>query len=313
MTITNSAQLSPAVREYYDRLLLMTAYPQLVHTRFAQKRMLPQKSGDTIVFRRYSKLDTVTVPMVDGVTPPAAPLSATDIKARIDWYGNFVVLTDQVAMTVEDRTLNEASRLLAQNMGQTLDEITRDVLASIATTLQAANGQNGGTPTEQSKKDFDIVVKTLLGNDADMILPHVDANNKFSTAAVRPSFCSFMHTDLIDDLENVANFLSASNYPNQNEVQPGEWGSTGNIRHFYTSVGIKSSAATPVYTIPIVGQEAYACIHLGSDMGEFDIKPLGSGGSEDPLNQRGSVSWKHPFAARVLNDAFGCLLLVTHS
>ena len=65
----------------------MTAYPALVHTRFAQKRVLPTKSGDTIVFRRYAKLSTVPVPIVDGITPPGAPLSATDIKARVSFYG----------------------------------------------------------------------------------------------------------------------------------------------------------------------------------------------------------------------------------
>ena len=87
MSITTTAVLPPAVREYYDRLLLMTAYPALVYTRFAQKRVLPQKNGDTIVFRRYSRLATVPVPLVDGVTPPGAPLSATDIKAQVSFYG----------------------------------------------------------------------------------------------------------------------------------------------------------------------------------------------------------------------------------
>lgn len=87
MAITSVSVLPPAVREYYDRLLLMTAYPQLIHTRFAQKRALPEKNGDTIVFRRYSRLATVPVPLIDGTTPPGAPLSATDIKARVDFYG----------------------------------------------------------------------------------------------------------------------------------------------------------------------------------------------------------------------------------
>ena len=103
MAITTVAVLPPAVREYYDRLLLMTAYPALIHTRFAQKRVLPEKMGDTIVFRRYSRLSTVPIPLVDGITPPGAPLSATDIKARVDFYGNFVTITNQVELTVEDR------------------------------------------------------------------------------------------------------------------------------------------------------------------------------------------------------------------
>jgi N4-gp56 family major capsid protein len=87
MALTTTAVLPPAVRDYYDRLLLMTAYPMLVHTRFAQKRVLPKKMGDTIVFRRYNRLATVPVPLQDGVTPPGAPLSATDIKAQVSFYG----------------------------------------------------------------------------------------------------------------------------------------------------------------------------------------------------------------------------------
>jgi hypothetical protein len=55
----------------------MTAFPKLVHTKFAQKRVLPKKSGDTVVFRRYSRIPTVPIPLVDGITPPGAPQAAS--------------------------------------------------------------------------------------------------------------------------------------------------------------------------------------------------------------------------------------------
>ena len=155
----------------------MTAYPTLIYTKFGQKRVLPEKMGDTIVFRRYSRLSTVPIPLVDGITPPGAPLSATDIKARVDFYGNFVTITNQVELTVEDRVLNESARLLAQNLAQTLDEVTRDVLASTSSVLQCANGVNGNTPTELTKADIDIAVRTLLSNDAEMISEVVKKND----------------------------------------------------------------------------------------------------------------------------------------
>jgi N4-gp56 family major capsid protein len=214
MTITTTSVLSPAVREYYDRLLLMTAYPLLQHTKFGQKRILPAKSGDTIVFRRYARLSTVPVPLTDGTTPPGAPLSATDIKARVSWYGNFVMVTNQVELTVEDRVLNESSRLLAQNMAQTLDELTRDVLAQTSSVVQCANGTNGSTPTELTKEDVDLAVTTLLGNDALMISEMVKASDGFSTTPIRPAFWGIIDTALLDDLEAVSNFVPASNYGN---------------------------------------------------------------------------------------------------
>ena len=70
------------------------------------------------------------------ITPPGAPLSVTDIKAQVSFYGNFVTVTNQVELTVEDRVLNEGARLLAQNLAQTIDELTRDVLASTSSVLQ---------------------------------------------------------------------------------------------------------------------------------------------------------------------------------
>lgn len=311
--ITTTAVLPPAVREYYDRLLLMTAFPQLIHTRFAQKRVLPEKMGDTIVFRRYARLSTVPVPLADGVTPPGAQLSVTDIKARVDFYGNYVTITDQVELTVEDRVLNESSKLLAQNLAQTMDEVTRDVLASTSSVLQCSAGANGNTPTELTKSDIDSAVQTLLGNDADMISEVIEATDRFSTAAVRPAFMGFIDTALLDDLEAVSNFLSAANYPSTQRVMEGEWGSTGNVRWLYTSVGSVSSASPAVYNNFIIGKEAYGVVHLGSESGDFYVEPLGSGGSADPLHQRGSIGWKHPFVARLLNDSFMLNLMATHS
>lgn len=313
MAINTVANIPPAVREYYDRLLLMTAYPRLIHTKFAQQRVLPEKNGDQIVFRRYAKLDTVPIPLDDGITPPGASLSVTDIKAQVQFYGNFVTITNQVELTVEDRVLNESSRLLAQNMAQTIDEVTRDVLASTSSVLQCSNGVNGETPTELTKADIDTAVQTLLSNDAEMISETITATPDFGTSPARPAFWGYIDTDLLDDLETVSNFVPTSSYPSQDSVLDAEWGKTGNVRWLFTSVGSVSSAATPVFNNFIVGKEAYAVVHLRSETGEFYVEPLGSAGSADPLHQRGSVGWQHPFTARILNDAFMINLEATHS
>ena len=313
MTITTTSQLAPAVREYYDRLLLMTAYPSLIHTQFAQKRMLPQKSGDTIVFRRYPRLSTVPIPLTDGITPPGALLSATDIKARVSFYGNFVTFTNQVTLTVEDRELNEGSRLLAQNLAQTLDELARDVLSSTSSVLACSNGTNGQTPSEMTKDDLDVAVRTLLGNDAQMITEVIKASTGIGTLPIRPAFYGMIDADLIDDLENVSNFTPTSSYAGQQPVLNTEWGSTGNIRWTYTSAGSVSSATPAVYNNFIVGKEAYGCVYLGKDTGDFYVEPLGSAGAADPLHQRASVGWQVPFVARILNDNFMLNLMATHS
>jgi len=186
--------------------------------------------------------------------------------------------------------LNEAARLLAQNLGQTMDEVTRDVLASTSSVLQCSHGGNGNTPTQLTYEDICAAVGTLLGNDAEMISEVVTAGPNFSTTAIRPAFWGFIDTDLLCDLENVGDmFVPTAQYASQQTVLEAEWGATGNVRWLYTSVGSVSTANPAVYNNFIVGKEAYGVVHLGAETGDFYIKPLGSAGSADPLDQRGTV------------------------
>lgn len=303
--------LPPKVREYYITDLLITAYPMLVHNSFAERYFLPEKSGDTVVMSSYDRLDTVPVPITDGVVPPGADLVSSIIKATLQWYGNYTRITNQVEYTVEDQTLNQATRLLAQNMGQTLDEITRDVLVSSGVSVLATGGFNGQTPTEISQESIDAIVELLLDQNADMISEIVEGALKINTTPIPDAFFGFLHTQQLSDIKKVSSFTYKSSYSQYTKALPAEWGSTGNIRWLYSSVAFKSTAAIPVYADPVVGYQAYGTVHLGSDSGNFYIKPLGSAGSADPLNQFGSAGWDHPYAARWLNDQFGAVLLCT--
>lgn len=290
MALTTTAELKPAVREYYDRLLLTTFYPNLAHTRFAQRRVLPQKNGDTIVFRRYEVLDAAPVPLKDGVTPPGVVPSTTDIKARVSWYGNFIEYTDQVQATVEDRILNEFSRLLAENMGQSIDIVTRDVLVATASSVQATGGGNGNTPTEITQSDVDGVTSTFLGNNAKFITEIVPAANLFNTSPTRQAFWGIFHPDNIPAIEACSGFVPVAQYTSQTAVAPDEWGATKNVRWVQTSLASVGTQATPIYDNLIFAREGYGTIYLGKETGEFYVNPLGSAGAADPLHQRGSVN-----------------------
>lgn len=301
MALTNRSVFPPGSDAYFDRVLLINSYPNLIHGSFAQQKILPKNSGSTIIFRSIPRLETVPIPITDGVTGPGTSLSVVDIKAQIDWYANYVTITDQVQMVVENNPINDATRTLAENLSATIDEVTRDVLASTSSVLQCSYGSNGNLPTELTQEDISSVVATMLTNDARMITDVIEASNKFATAPVPASFFGFINAALIPDLEAVVGFLKSSNY-SQLKALDNEWGTTGNVRWKYSSVASVSAAATPVYDNIILAKEAYAVINYGSAMGEFIVKPNGSAGSADPYNQRATVAWKKPFAACILND-----------
>jgi len=264
-----------------------------------------------MVFRRYSTLTAATVPIQDGTTPPGDALSVTDFSTQIKWYGNFVVITDQVQFTVQDRVLNEATRVLSLQLGLTIDTLIRNMMIATASSILCSNGTNGGTPTEITTADIKTAVRALRLGNARLMTKPIPGENRFATSPVRSSYWGFMDVSIQNDLEACADFLSAANYPNPMDALEAEWGSTNNVRWLLSTNGYSTSDAIPVWSNIILGQEAYGVVKLGSKEAEFIVKPLGSAGTSDPLNQRGSVGYKYPFATRLLNDNWITRLLST--
>jgi N4-gp56 family major capsid protein len=59
-----------------------------------------------------------------------------------------------------------------------------------------------------------------------------------------------------------------------------------------------------VYATLIFGANAYGVCPLAGNAMENIIKPLGSSGSADPLNQRATSGWKAITTTKILNDAW---------
>lgn len=302
MAVTSLTQLPPEVRTYFDRLLLTLARPYFIYDLFAQKRQIPLNSGNQMVFRRYGTLTAATTPLTDGQTPPGDQLSVTDFQAEIQWYGSFVTITDQVQYVVQDRVLNESTKVLSLQLGLTIDTLIRDMMVSTASTIACSNGTNGLTPTNISDADIQIAVIALRQGNARLMTNPLPGENKINTAPVRSSYWGFMSVDMQADLEAVSSFISTANYPNPMNALEAEWGSTRNVRWLLNTNGYSNGASTNVYSSFILGQEAYGVVRLGAKEAEFIVKPLGASGTADPLNQRGTVGYKYPFATRILND-----------
>lgn len=311
MAQTTTTQVSAAVSATYDRLLLMRARPHLIHSLFGQKRNINKKSGNQIKFRRYTNLSVATTPLSEGTSPAGSQLAKTDLTATISQYGDFVEISDVVDLTVEDAVVVEAVELLGQQFGETVDAIVRDTLASVLTNVNASAGVNGdGTATEITKTDIDGVVKTLMGNNAAMISDVVTATSGVGTVPIPPSYFGMIDTDVTDDLAAVSNFVSTQEYGMQMPVLEAEWGSTGRVRWLASSNGYVNGS---YYSGFIVGKNAYGLTELEGGTAQTIIKQFGSGGTSDPLSQKGSVGWKTFFVSRVLNDNFISELVVSHS
>ena len=125
---TTGNNLSPEMKTFYDKNLIRLAEPYLVHDRFGQEKPIPRGNGKTIEFRKFSKLPKALTPLTEGVAPDGQALNVTALTATVQQYGGYVKITDLLQLTAIDPIITEATELIGQQAGRTLDTITREIL-----------------------------------------------------------------------------------------------------------------------------------------------------------------------------------------
>jgi N4-gp56 family major capsid protein len=319
MATTTITQVPPGVQAFYDRNLLARAQPAEVHGRFGQKRPISKRNGNQIKFRRYSQLAAASTPLSEGVTPAGSSLAVTDLTATLAQYGDFITLSDVVSMTNQDAVVTEATDVLGDQAGTTIDQARRDVLVA-GTSVAYANGV-ASRVTVASKilaADLDKAIRTLKVQNAKYVKEGVGASDGVGTGPVRKSFVAIVHPDVEFDLESIVGYRSVSDYGSQEGVMEDEIGAYKNIR-FVSSTNGKIFAGAgaagttvyknngtnyDVYATLIFADNAYGVCPLSGEAMNTYVKALGSAGSADPLEQRSTVGWKATTTTKILNDSW---------
>jgi len=304
MAITTSSILPPAVQAHFDRALLAVPYPNLIHGLVAEYRDMPAHGGNTWRGRRYNRLMTAEVPLgPSGATPPAQVATALDLDAKIQWYGTFVRLNEQVVISNQEPVLNEIVKLLGLSMRETEDKLIRDMLASTASAVDCTGGAQGVNPTTISGSDIDRVSRMLIGNNAWTVTNHIAGEDRIGTSPIRNAFVAMCHSDLITDLDAIPRWDAKSDYANASKSLNSEWGAYRNVRFFVSSEGSvdlkASSAGTDVYNVFVCGVQAYGVVNQTLASAKFVYRdPLYDG----PLAQNASVGYKFASAQLIYQD-----------
>lgn len=312
MPNTTKTQIPDEVSAFYDKNLLFRAVALFVHTNFAQVRDLPKNAGTTTIkFRRYGNLTAATTALTEGVTPAGSSLSVTDITAVALQYGDYVTITDVVDYSSQDPVLIEAGEILGDQAGDTLDQLTRDVL-NAGTVVARVNGR--ATRAEVVAGDilvaanFNTALTALKTAKARKITTMMDASTGINTTPINAGYICIVHTELSQTIKGFTGFVSVEKYASKQNVMEGEFGYYNDIRFIETTNAKVFTGAggsgIDVYTAIIFGQHAYGITRISGESMKNIIKPLGSAGSADPLDQRATSGWKATFVAKILNDNF---------
>lgn len=133
--------LSAEMKTYYSDYLIDIATPLLVHDQFGQKHPIPKNGGKNIEFRKYSQLPKATTALTEGVTPDGQALDVSVVNATVKQYGGWIKMTDMLLLTAIDNNMVQATELIGDQAGRTLDTITREVL-NAGTNVQYGDGSS---------------------------------------------------------------------------------------------------------------------------------------------------------------------------
>jgi len=389
---TGSAGLSAENKTFWDKALIVLASPELVHDQFGQQRDIPAGNGKTIEFRQFDPLPEVTAPLTEGVTPEGQDLTVNAMTATISQYGGYVTTSDLLDMTALDPVVNEATKLIARQAGETLDTITRDII-NAGTNVLYARGKTSGTANATPPTSRTALGYTDGGTNhniaMDDIKRAVRALKRQNAPTIKGDYVGIIHPDVSYDLMKDPEWLAPKEYVDTNGIYEGEIGKLYGVRFVEntrakifkqdwltegsktltvrsnvssnTSVPVKekitaadatalagksikigSASATiasatagnagaasitisaagsftandviwqdgagnlgvDVYSTLIIGDDAYGVTKVANGGLQHIVKPLGSGGTSDPLDQRSTIGWKATKTAKILVEQY---------
>lgn len=379
--VTTDTGMSVENKTFYDKELIRTAGPQLVHDQFAQKRPIPKNGGQSVEFRQFGDLPKALTPLTEGVTPNGKKLSATAKTATVSQYGDYVTISDKLDLTAIDPVALEAVDVIGKQMGLTLDTVTRNKLHQGLQVMYAPLRSSAGAETEvssRSKLDKSAVLTVKLVQQARTELKAMNVPT-FDDGC----YVMIIHPYSAYDLKRDPEWRKPHEYADTRQLYNGEVGMVDGVRFVETSEakiycgedlasnsrtltvnGAVSSAGktinfdggtvaanalagryvligdkrvkvvsntTSALTLDtaitaednaviypgeggaggdavfgnlIFGKNAYGVTEIEGGGAETIIKPKGSAGTADPLNQRSTVGWKAIKTAEILVDFY---------
>jgi len=330
MATVTTANIPQVIKTYYETQLLMHAVPNFVYNQWGKRSTrgndsIPRSKGTTAEWRRYTTLAAVTTPLAEaafgyGGTPPA-PVnpSVQTVTATQDQYGAYMEYTDVVDFSAVDPLLDEFSRLLGYQAGESVDLLARGVLVSGLANDIYANGTTDNDITATDVMTYNLMVRAWA---------------RLANANARPldgmNFVMIAHpftvADMLRDPDIQTIFQADAQAGKENPFRTARVGTIVNMTVYQTSnaYSVTNTAVPPVdvyYTL-VLGEEAFGTTGFagreprdiviedaqGNNTGR-NVMPVelifNEFGSFEPFNQIATIAWKFSWAGVVLNSQFG--------
>ena len=283
--MTTSAGLTPGMQTYYNRTLLETFEPKLVHIQFGDEKVRPANSGRTMNLRKWVPIPTNTSELQEGNPGESVMLTETEVTIEMKQHGEYARCSELLDMVHIDANIEDRVSMFGDAGARSVDALVRDELATCTNVLYANNktARSALAATDKlTSKEIRKAVKILKKANAQTF-------DGYYVAIVGP--------DVIYDLQDDDDFIKVGHYQNKEAIFSGEVGRLWGVR-FVESTEAKifenaGASGADVASIIVLGKHAYGYSGLkGVAKPRVIVKPAGSAGTADPLDQISTVGWK---------------------
>jgi len=300
-------------------IMLKRGQPFLNIQQFGQMKPLGKNETKVKKFKRYERLSPALTPLTEGVTPAGSTPVTTDYDATLQQYGDFLELTDVIADTGSDPTLQQYSEMIGEQAAETVETVCFGVVKAGTNVIYANGAARASVNTTLTINIQRKAVRSLERQLARRISRKLSSTPAFNTENVRPAFIGLVHPDMRHIVEGLPGYKDTADYGTGDKLFEGEIGSVADVRYIMSTIfasfpdaggaagSMVSTTGTSadVYPVLFLGMDAFANVPL---KGANALTPMvlnpGKISDSDKLGQRGHVGWKTYYTAVILNDAW---------
>ena len=292
-------------KEYFERKVLDTLKDESVILNFGTPVKMPKHSGNILIWRKRVPIESVDTPLTEGVTPTPSTFGYIQYKMSVNQYGQFAEYTDVLNDQAVDDVVADLSKEVADAGVRSIDKLALKELYKV--------------PNIYFSKDV------LKVEDLHYIYAVMRKNNvpPFENGKYILLCSQEQAYDLKKEATASDSWLEISKYADKERLITGEIGGlvgwkiianndieTGtmdisSLEELYGEEITEAETAFQCSKAIALGRDGFRYVSLeGDSLGnpKLIVHGLGSAGTGDPLDQKGTVGWKNYFGLRINYD-----------
>ncbi len=305
--------MTPAeIKTFYSKQLLARLVPALEHANHGLAEDIPPHAGKAIEKRRFESYSANTAALAEGTGLLASAINGTwtPLTFTISQYGAFALVSDVLTQQGFDG-IDDMVNAFGENAGNSIDQIIRDGIVAGTNVIYASTaGSRGGLTSGMRLTNVEVrkAVRKLRVNNAKTF------DDGYYHVILHPD----SEYDLLSDSSIVNVYQYAADRGEDNPLIQGavptvygaKFYRTSNAKVFPSSAQ-GATTTTDVYATLFLGRDAYLVSRFSTQNVRTIIKPIGTAGPLDPLDQFGSIGWKASVVSGILNQ--NALVRVEHT